>query len=115
MANIVTRFWVSLAMGVLVWVPVLALAATIPEYTITIKDHRFDPAEAKIPADTKVKLIIDNQDATAEEFESFEFNREKIVAGHKKIVMFIGPLQTGSYRFFGEFHKDTAQGMIIVK
>ena len=115
MALLVTRFWVAVIMGVLIWVPVLALAMNIPEFTVAIKDHCFDPVELKVPADTKVKLIIDNQDASAEEFESFELNREKIVAGHKKIIVFIGPLKTGAYKYFGDFHKDTAQGIITVK
>ena len=115
MAAMMTRFWVSLVMGVLVWIPVLALAANIPEFTVAIKDHRFDPVELKVPADTKVKLVIDNQDASAEEFESFELNREKIVAGHKKIIVFIGPLKAGSYKYFGDFHKNTAQGIITVQ
>lgn len=115
MGHIVARFWVSLALGVLVWVPVLALAASIPEYTITIKEHRYEPMEIKIPANTKVKLVIDNQDASAEEFESFELNREKIVAPHGRIIVFIGPLAKGTYKYFGDFHKDTAQGTIVVE
>ncbi len=115
MGIIGTRFWVSLGLGILVWVPVLALAATMPEYTLTIKEHRFDPAQIIIPANTKVKLVIDNQDAAAEEFESFELNREKVVAGKHKIIVFVGPVKAGSYKYFGDFHKDTAQGTIVVK
>ena len=115
MANIIGRFWVSLAMGVLVWAPVLALAANIPEFTVAIKGHRFDPAELKVPANTKVKLIIDNQDRSAEEFESYELNREKVVAAKARITVFIGPLKAGFYKYFGDFHKDTAQGIIVVQ
>ena len=115
MVVIMKRFWVSLAMGILIWIPVLALAANIPEYGLTIKDHHFDPVEIKIPVDTKVKLVVDNQDATAEEFESFELNREKVVTGNKKIIIFIGPLKAGTYKYFGDFHKDTAQGIIAVQ
>ena len=115
MANIIGRFWVSLAMGVLVWVPVLALAANIPEFTVTIKDHHFDPAELQVPANTKVKLIIDNQDPTPEEFESHDLNREKVIAGNTKTVIFVGPLKAGSYGFAGEFHEDTAKGVLIVQ
>ncbi len=115
MGIIGTRFWVSWAMGILVWVPVPALAATMPEYTVTIKGHHFDPAQTIIPADTKVKLVIDNQDTAIEEFESFELNREKVVVGEHKTIVFVGPLKPGSYKYFGDFHKDTAQGTIIVK
>jgi plastocyanin len=92
-----------------------ASAADIKEYKISIRDHRFVPAEISIPANTKVKLIVQNEDASVEEFESHELNREKIVAGKSKITVFIGPLKPGRYPFFGEFHIDTAQGVVIVK
>ena len=115
MGMMMTRFWVSLGLGILIWVPVLALAATMPEYTVVIKDHRFDPVQIEVPANIKVKLIIDNQDATPEEFESYDLDREKVIAGNSKAVLFIGPLKTGSYNFVGEFHEDTAKGTILVQ
>jgi hypothetical protein len=62
-----------------------------------------------------VKLIVENQDQSAEEFESYELNREKIVAGGKSVTVFIGPLKPGVYKFFGEFNPKTAQGTITVK
>ena len=91
------------------------VAAPVKEYTVTIRNHRFVPAEITIPAKTKVKLIVVNEDATPEEFESHELNREKIVAGNGRITVFIGPLKPGRYPFFGEFNPKTAQGAIIVK
>ncbi len=84
-------------------------------YEILIKDHKFSPATITIPADTKVKLLVKNQDLTPEEFESYELNREKIITGNSEAIIFIGPLSAGEYPFFGEFHQDTAQGRIIVK
>jgi hypothetical protein len=86
-----------------------------PQYRLIIKDHQFIPAELEIPAYQKVKIIIENQDATAEEFESYDLRREKIVSGHGKIVIYVGPLKAGKYKFFGEFHPDTAFGFIVVK
>lgn len=91
-----------------------ALAET-PEYTIVIKDHLFTPEEVTIPADTKVKLIVDNQDPTAEEFESHDFNREKVIPGNSKATIYVGPLEKGEYSFFGEFNEATAQGKVIVE
>ena len=94
----------------------LATASTkVPEYTLTLRNHRFIPAEITIPAKTKVKLIIINEDASPEEFESHELNREKIVTGKGRISVFIGPLKPGRYPFFGEFNTATAQGAVIVK
>jgi Cupredoxin-like domain len=91
------------------------VAAPVKEYTVTIRNHRFVPAEITIPAKTKVKLIVINEDATPEEFESHELNREKIVAGKARITVFIGPLKPGRYPFFGEFNPKTAQGAIVAK
>lgn len=85
------------------------------EYVITIKNHIFSPEELKVPAGEKVKLVIDNQDATPEEFESYELNREKIISGNSKGIVFIGPLEPGTYPYFGEFNMETAKGTIIAE
>ena len=85
------------------------------EYIIVIKDHHFIPHKLAIPAGTKVKLIIDNQDDEVEEFESLELHREKIIPPHGKIKMKIGPLEPGEYKFFGDFHSQTAQGIIVAE
>ena len=85
------------------------------EVAITIKDHKFEPAQVVVPAGKKIKLLIENQDATPEEFESHVLNREKVIAGNGKATIFIGPLDSGSYNFFGEFNASTAQGVIVAK
>lgn len=82
---------------------------------LVIRDHKFDPVELTVPAGQKIKLLVDNQDATPEEFESNELNREKIVTGKGTITVFLGPLDAGRYPFFGDFHQETAQGVLIVK
>jgi plastocyanin len=92
-----------------------AIAADMPEFSLVIKNHVYQPSELKIPAGTKVKLHITNEDATAEEFESTDFNRESVVLPNRSIVVFIGPLRAGTYGFFGDFHRDTAQGRLIVE
>ncbi len=91
-----------------------SIAADV-EFNLIIKDHKFIPAELKIPAGQKVKLMIDNQDATAEEFESHELNREKVIPPKTKLPVFIGPLTPGKYPFFGEFNQATARGVIIAE
>ena len=91
------------------------VAAKTPIIEITIKDHLFYPSELVIPADKKVKLLVINADETAEEFESYELNREKIITGNSKSIIFIGPLPAGRYPFFGEFYPKTAQGVIIAQ
>ena len=89
--------------------------AAEPEFTIVIKNHRFDPAEVKVPAGQRVKLVVDNQDSTAEEFESHSMNREKVIPGGKKASIFVGPLKPGRYTFFGEYHEKAAQGVVIAE
>jgi len=98
----------------LTFIPFLTFAADL-EYKITIRDHRFEPAELRIPAGKKIKLIIDNQDGSAEEFESHELNREKVIPPKSKATVYIGPLSPGRYPFVGEFHEKTANGMIIAE
>lgn len=85
------------------------------EVRLAIRDHQFVPAEITVPARTKVKLVIENQDATAEEFESYELNREKVVPPKGQVMIFVGPLEPGRYPFFGDFHKETATGVLIAK
>jgi plastocyanin domain-containing protein len=89
--------------------------AETPEYQVVIKDHRFSPSNIDVPAGQKVKLIVENQDPTPEEFESHDLNREKIVPGGSKIIIYVGPLEAGSYKFFGEFNPKTAHGTLTVK
>ncbi len=102
--------------------PLLALVpiagfvkAETPEIELRIRDHLFFPATLEIPANQKVKIRIYNEDPTPEEFESFELNREKVIVGNGETVIFIGPLKTGEYPFFGEFYPKTAQGVVVVK
>lgn len=96
---------------------VMAAPAAIgaEDYVLVLKDHKFDPAELVLPANTKVKIIVKNKDDSAAEFESTDLNREKVVNGQKEIIVFVGPLDPGTYVFFDEFHKDTATGKIVVK
>lgn len=82
-------------------------------FHLKINNHLFYPDTFTVPAGKRIKLIIDNQDSTPEEFESFELNREKIIMGNTTTTVFIGPLKPGSYPFFGEFNPETAQGKII--
>ena len=91
-----------------------AAVAAEPEVRLVIKDHRFTPAEVTVPVGQQVKLVIENQDPTPEEFESYALNREKIVAPGGTIVVYVGPLKPGRYEFFGEFNARTARGWLVV-
>lgn len=82
---------------------------------LVIKDHRFQPAELKVPAGERIKLVIHNQDSTPEEFESHALNREKVVPAGAKVSVYIGPLTPGRYDFFGEYNEATAKGVVIAE
>ena len=90
---------------------------TIPkdEFLIKIKNHRFEPELINVPADTKLKIIVENLDNTIEEFESDDLKKEKLVGAGKKVTLQISPLKAGEYKFYGDFHQKTAQGKIVVK
>jgi len=91
------------------------LAGEPPVYHLTIKDGAFEPQVIKVPAHTRFKLVIRNQGPGPEEFESRELRKETVLApGVTRTVVFAA-LRPGSYRFFGEFHPETAQGKIVVE
>lgn len=90
-----------------------ALAAE--SFDIIIKDHKFIPETLEVPAGKKIKLVVKNEDPTPEEFESHDLQREKIINGGSKGIVFIGPLEPGEYAYFGEFNMDTALGTIVAK
>ena len=92
-----------------------AFADETPRFTLTIKDHKFDPTEVQVPAGKKFELLVINQDKTAEEFESKDLHREKVIPGGAQAVLTLGPLRAGSYEFFGEFNPKTARGRIVAK
>lgn len=101
----------------LIFLPLLCLSAWAAdnEFALAIRGHRFEPAEIRVPANQKVKLVVHNQDSTPEEFESHELNREKVIAPGTKANIYVGPLKPGRYPFFGEFNEKTARGILIAE
>ena len=85
------------------------------QFLLTFKNHRFEPERLEVPARVKFRLLVKNADSTADEFESHDLNREKLVPAGQTITIFLGPLEPGEYKFFGDFHKDTARGVLVAK
>ena len=92
--------------------PVMAEAPATPVVTLILKDHRFSPAAFTVPAGRKVKIILVNQDAATEEFDSHDLKVEELVTPKGRATFSIGPLKPGVYHFMGEFHPQTAQGVV---
>jgi plastocyanin len=85
-----------------------------PSFSIVLKNNQFVPSEVQIPVGVKVKLVVRNDNATASEFESIQFHREKVVPPGQEITVFVGPLNPGSYEFFDDFHPQT-RGHLVVR
>lgn len=92
-----------------------ARADDMPTLKLLIKGGRFLPATLEVPANTKFRLEITNEGPGPEEFESAELKKEKVVAAGVTTNLIFQPLKPGSYKFFGEFHPDTAQGQMVAK
>jgi hypothetical protein len=111
-----SRFLLSLSTSVfLTFGFSLVYAESIDSYNLTLKDHQFEPRQIEIPAHKKVKLTIKNLDHAPEEFDSDDLHREKVITSGNEGVVFIGPLDAGTYKFKGEYNPLTAQGVVIVK
>ncbi|HYA20986.1 MAG TPA: cupredoxin domain-containing protein [Burkholderiales bacterium] len=89
------------------------LAGDIKTIEVTIKNHQFSPSEIHVPAGQPIMLIVKNEDATAEEFESSALKVEKVIVGGGTAKLRLRPLAPGRYPFMGEYHPESAQGVVI--
>jgi hypothetical protein len=102
--------WTLTPLVALVLTSMAALAAEAIK--LTIKDQRFVPTDMSVPAGERFRIEVENQDATPAEFESADLRVEKIVVPGGKITVMAGPLKPGTYKFFDDYHPDTANGTI---
>ncbi len=79
-------------------------SAPLPVYTLAIEGRAFKPAALSVPAGQKFKLIVSNKNSEPSEFESFTLHREQVALPGAQTVVFLGPLQPGTYGFFDDFH-----------
>ncbi|HJU70631.1 MAG TPA: cupredoxin domain-containing protein [Paucimonas sp.] len=90
-------------------------AADMPSFNLVIRDGHFIPENLEVPANTKFRLLIKNEGPGAEEFESADLQKEKVLAPGASSFLIFQPLKPGTYKFFGEFHPKTAQGRMVAK
>jgi hypothetical protein len=121
-----TIFWPQSLDGVKPIAPVAALifgllsafhanAEDLPTFQLTVKNGHFYPETIEAPAGKKFKIVVKNEGTSPEEFESIELRKETVLApGVTRAVVF-APMKPGTYKFFGDFHPDTAKGQIVVK
>jgi plastocyanin len=82
---------------------------------VTLKDHKFTPAEVEAPAGKPLTIEIVNQDKTAAEFESKDLRFEKVAPAGGAATVKVRALKPGRYRFFDDYHESTAIGYLVVK
>lgn len=95
--------------------PAIARAEDPVTIALTLKDHKFEPAEIKAPAGKPIEITLKNEDESVEEFDSNSLRTEKIVTKRGTITIKLKPLAAGRYPFQGEYHAKTAQGMLVVE
>lgn len=101
------------ALGLLAALP--SQADDVQTFELTIKNHKFEPERLVVPANANFVILVKNEDATPEEFESHDLHREKVINGHSTGKVRLGGLKPGEYAFVGEFHEDTAKGVIVAE
>jgi hypothetical protein len=90
-----------------------AIADDPARIDVTLKEHMFSPAEIHVPAGKPAILVVKNEDAGPEEFDSTALKVEKVIVGGTYATIRLRPLGPGRYPFMGEFHPDTAQGAVV--
>jgi plastocyanin len=83
--------------------------------SVTIRGHKFEPSELRVPAGKRILLTVINADPLSEELESAALKVEKVIAGSSQAIVRIAPLKPGTYEFVGEYHEETAKGRVIAE
>lgn len=109
------RFARRTGLGVVFFAAFAGAAVAQNSFTLTIKDHQFEPKELRIPAKQASILVVENRDTTPEEFESKPLRIEKVIPGNASATFKLRALEPGRYVFVGEFHEDTAKGEIVAE
>lgn len=92
-----------------------AFGADMPTFELLMKDGKLFPPTLEVPANTRFRLKVTNQGPGAAEFESLELRKELVLAPGISRTLVFNPMKPGTYKFFDEFHPDTAQGELRVK
>ncbi len=105
----------TLLLAASIALPAAARAEDPYAVALTLKDHKFEPAEIKAPANKPIEITLKNEDDGVEEFDSTSLRTEKIVTRQGTITIKLKPLAAGRYPFQGEYHAKTAQGILVVE
>jgi plastocyanin len=92
----------------------MAIADDGTTIEVSVKDHKFEPAEVKAAAGTAIVFKVKNLDAAPVEFESEPLQFEMVVKPNAEIVVKVKPQKAGRYVFFDDLHQDT-KGTLVVE
>src|ERR1700760_4894837 len=96
--------------------PLLLTAAQADDpIAVTLQGHKFTPSVIHVKANTPAVIALTNKDSTAEEFDSSDLKVEKVVAGNSSGNVRLRALAPGKYHFMGEYHSETAQGLVVAQ
>ena len=109
-----TRLIALLAVGLFLAADPPAFAQQAATVRVSVKNHRFQPAEVQAPAKVPIELHVKNLDPTPMEFESVSLRVEKVVTGNGEGIIRLRPLEAGRYNFFDDFHQETT-GVLVVR
>jgi hypothetical protein len=90
-------------------------AADLPTFQLELNDGKLNPARIEVPAGQKIKIEVHNTGKSPVEFESVQLRKEKVLAPGASSFVVIAPMQPGEYKFFDDFHMNTAQGVVVAK
>jgi uncharacterized cupredoxin-like copper-binding protein len=90
-------------------------ASDLLTFQLELNDGKLSPARIEVPAGQKIKIEVHNTGKTPAEFESVQLRKEKVLAPGASSFVVIAPMQPGEYKFFDDFHMNTAQGIIVAK
>ncbi len=112
--RVVSKVVLGLAIVIGMGAP-LAVGEESAKVSVTLKDHKFSPAEPTAPAGKPIVIEVENQDKTPAEFESKALRIEKVVPGSGKVTVQVRALSPGRYRFFDDYHEATTEGFLVTK
>ena len=112
--RVVSKVVLCLAIAIGMGAP-LAVADEATKISVTLKDHKFSPAEPTAPAGKPIVIEVENQDKTPAEFESKALRIEKVVPGGGKVTVQVRALAPGRYRFFDDYHEATTEGFLVTQ
>ena len=82
----------GLALTIVLATGPFALAEDSAKVSLTLKDHKFSPAEPTAPTGKPIVIDVTNHDSTPSEFESKALRVEKVVPAGGKISVQVRPL-----------------------